>query len=130
MERKFRKNQFGFDDFLTQIAQIKKMGNMKDLLGMLPGVGKALKDVDIPDDAFKHVEAIINSMTPQERRNPEIINGQRKVRIARGSGRTVDEVNRLMKQFEDMKKMMKMMQGGGGGAMARMMGGMGGRRPM
>lgn len=130
LERKFRKNQFGFDDFLTQIAQIKKMGNMKDLLGMLPGVGKALKDVDIPDDAFKHVEAIINSMTPQERRNPEIINGQRKVRIARGSGRTVDEVNRLMKQFEDMKKMMKMMQGGGGGAMARMMGGMGGRRPM
>ena len=130
LERKFRKNQFGFDDFLTQIAQIKKMGDMKDLLGMLPGVGKALKDVDIPDDAFKHVEAIINSMTPQERRNPEIINGQRKVRIARGSGRTVDEVNRLMKQFEDMKKMMKMMRGGGGGAMARMMGGMGGRRPM
>lgn len=130
LERKFRKNQFGFDDFLAQIAQIKKMGNMKDLLGMLPGVGKALKNVDIPDDAFKHVEAIINSMTPQERRNPEIINGQRKVRIARGSGRTVDEVNRLMKQFEDMKKMMKMMQGGGGGAMARMMGGMGGRRPM
>lgn len=130
LERKFRKNQFGFDDFLAQIAQIKKMGNMKDLLGMLPGVGKALKDVDIPDDAFKHVEAIINSMTPQERRTPEIINGQRKVRIARGSGRTVDEVNRLMKQFEDMKKMMKMMQGGGGGAMARMMGGMGGRRPM
>ena len=130
LERKFRKNQFGFDDFLAQIAQIKKMGNMKDLLGMLPGVGKALKNVDIPDDAFKHVEAIICSMPPQERRNPEIINGQRKVRIARGSGRTVDEVNRLMKQFEDMKKMMKMMQGGGGGAMARMMGGMGGRRPM
>ena len=130
LERKFRKNQFGFDDFLAQIAQIKKMGNMKDLLGMLPGVGKALKNVDIPDDAFKHVEAIICSMTPQERRNPEIINGQRKVRIARGSGRTVDEVNRLMKQFEDMNKMMKMMQGGGGGAMARMMGGMGGRRPM
>ena len=130
LERKFRKNQFGFDDFLVQIAQIKKMGNMKDLLGMLPGVGKALKNVDIPDDAFKHVEAIICSMTPQERRNPEIINGQRKVRIARGSGRTVDEVNHLMKQFEDMKKMMKMMQGGGGGAMARMMGGMGGRRPM
>lgn len=130
LERKFRKNQFGFDDFLAQIAQIKKMGNMKDLLGMLPGVGKALKNVDIPDDAFKHVEAIICSMTPQERHNPEIINGQRKVRIARGSGRTVDEVNRLMKQFEDMKKMMKMMQGGGGGAMARMMGGMGGRRPM
>ena len=130
LERKFRKNQFGFDDFLAQIAQIKKMGNMKDLLGMLPGVGQALKNVDIPDDAFKHVEAIICSMTPQERRNPEIINGQRKVRIARGSGRTVDEVNRLMKQFEDMKKMMKMMQGGGGGAMARMMGGMGGRRPM
>ena len=130
LERKFRKNQFGFDDFLAQIAQIKKMGNMKDILGMLPGMGKAIKNVDIPDDAFKHVEAIIHSMTPQERRTPEIINGQRKVRIARGAGRTVDEVNRLMKQFEDMKKMMKMMQGGGGGAMARMMGGMGGRRPM
>lgn len=127
LERKFRKNQFGFDDFLGQIAQIKKMGNMKDILGMLPGMGKAIKDVDIPDDAFKHVEAIIQSMTPEERRNPDIINGQRKVRIARGAGRTVDEVNRLMKQFEDMKKMMKMMQGGGGGAMAKMMG-MGGRR--
>lgn len=130
LERKFRKNQFGFDDFLAQIAQIKKMGSMKDILGMLPGVGKAIRDVDIPDDAFKHVEAIIQSMTPAERRNPDIINGQRKVRIARGSGRTVDEVNRLMKQFEDMKKMMKMMQGGGGGAMARMMGGMGGGRRM
>ena len=103
------------------------MGNMKDILGMLPGMGKAIKDVDIPDDAFKHVEAIIQSMTPDERRNPDLINGSRKIRIARGAGRTVDEVNRLMKQFEDMKKMMKMMQGGGGGAMAKMMG-MGGRR--
>jgi signal recognition particle subunit SRP54 len=89
LEKKFRKNQFGFDDFLSQIHQIKKLGNMKDLLGMLPGMGKALKDVDIPDDAFKHVEAIINSMTPEERRNPDIINPSRKSRIARGSGRSL-----------------------------------------
>lgn len=127
LERKFRKNQFGFDDFLAQIAQIKKMGNMKDILGMLPGVGKAIKDIDVPDDAFKHIEAIIQSMTPDERRTPDIINVSRKNRIARGSGRSVEEINRLMKQFEDMKKMMKMMQGGGGAAMMKMMGGMGRR---
>lgn len=123
LEKKFRKNQFGFDDFLAQIHQIKKLGNMKDLLGMLPGMGKALKDVDIPDDAFKHVEAIINSMTPEERRNPDIINPSRKSRIARGSGRSLEEVNRLMKQFEDMKKMMKMMSGPGAAGMMKMMGG-------
>ena len=123
LEKKFRKNQFGFDDFLSQIHQIKKLGNMKDLLGMLPGMGKALKDVDIPDDAFKHVEAIINSMTPEERRNPDIINPSRKNRIARGSGRSLEEVNRLMKQFEDMKKMMKMMSGPGAASMMKMMGG-------
>ncbi|MBR4402839.1 MAG: signal recognition particle protein [Flavobacteriales bacterium] len=123
LEKKFRKNQFGFDDFLAQIHQIKKLGNMKDLLGMLPGMGKALKDVDIPDDAFKHVEAIINSMTPEERRNPDIINPSRKSRIARGSGRSLEEVNRLMKQFEDMKKMMKMMSGPGAASMMKMMGG-------
>ncbi|MBQ5815332.1 MAG: signal recognition particle protein [Flavobacteriales bacterium] len=123
LEKKFRKNQFGFDDFLSQIHQIKKLGNMKDLLGMLPGMGKALKDVDIPDDAFKHVEAIINSMTPEERRNPDIINPSRKSRIARGSGRSLEEVNRLMKQFEDMKKMMKMMSGPGAASMMKMMGG-------
>ena len=123
LEKKFRKNQFGFDDFLSQIQQIKKLGNMKDLLGMLPGMGKALKDVDIPDDAFKHVEAIIKSMTPEERRNPDIINPSRKNRIARGSGRSLEEVNRLMKQFEDMKKMMKMMSGPGASNMMKMMGG-------
>lgn len=123
LENKFRKNQFGFDDFLSQIQQIKKLGNMKDLLGMLPGMGKALKDVDIPDDAFKHVEAIIKSMTPEERRNPDIINPSRKNRIARGSGRSLEEVNRLMKQFEDMKKMMKMMSGPGASNMMKMMGG-------
>ena len=123
LEKKFRKNQFGFDDFLSQIQQIKKLGNMKDLLGMLPGMGKALKDVDIPDDAFKHVEAIIKSMTPEERRNPDIINPSRKNRIARGSGRSLEEVNRLMKQFEDMKKMMKMMIGPGASNMMKMMGG-------
>ena len=123
LERKFRKNQFGFDDFLGQIAQIKKLGNMKDILGMLPGMGKAIKDIDIPDDAFKHVEAIIQSMTPQERRNPDLMNPSRKNRIAAGSGRPVEEINRLLKQFEDMKKMMKMMQGGAGANMMRMMGG-------
>ena len=123
LERKFRKNQFGFDDFLGQIAQIKKLGNMKDILGMLPGMRQAIKDIDIPDDAFKHVEAIIQSMTPQERRNPDLMNPSRKNRIAAGSGRPVEEISRLLKQFEDMKKMMKMMQGGAGANMMRMMGG-------
>ena len=114
LSKKIAKNQFGFDDFLNQIQQIKKMGNMKDLLGMIPGVGKALKDVDIKDDAFKHIEAIIQSMTPEERTNPQILNASRKQRIASGSGRNIQEVNRLIKQFDDMRKMMRMVQSNGG----------------
>ena len=114
LSKKIAKNQFGFDDFLNQIQQIKKMGNMKDLLGMIPGVGKALKDVDIKDDAFKHIEAIIQSMTPEERTNPQILNTSRKQRIANGSGRNIQEVNRLIKQFDDMRKMMRMVQNNGG----------------
>jgi signal recognition particle subunit SRP54 len=114
LSKKIAKNQFGFDDFLNQIQQIKKMGNMKDLLGMIPGVGKALKDVDIKDDAFKHIEAIIQSMTPEERTNPQILNTSRKQRIANGSGRNIQEVNRLIKQFDDMRKMMRMVQNSGG----------------
>ena len=114
LSKKIAKNQFGFDDFLNQIQQIKKMGNMKDLLGMIPGVGKALKDVDIKDDAFKHIEAIIQSMTPEERTNPQILNASRKQRIASGSGRNIQEVNRLIKQFDDMRKMMRMVQNNGG----------------
>ena len=121
LSKKIAKNQFGFDDFLKQIQQIKKMGNMKDLLGMIPGAGKMLKDVDIDDDAFKHVEAIIQSMTPKERSNPSIINASRKKRIGSGSGTSVQEVNRLMKQFDQMSKMMKMMQGGKGKQMMQMM---------
>jgi signal recognition particle subunit SRP54 len=121
LSKKIAKNQFGFDDFLKQIQQIKKMGNMKDLLGMIPGAGKMLKDVDIDDDAFKHVEAIIQSMTPKERANPSIINASRKKRIGSGSGTSVQEVNRLMKQFDQMGKMMKMMQGGKGKQMMQMM---------
>jgi signal recognition particle subunit SRP54 len=109
LNKKIAKDQFGFDDFLEQIGQIKKMGNMKDLMGMIPGVGKALKNVDIPDDAFKGIEAIIQSMTPEERKNPSVINGSRRARLAKGSGRGIEEVNRLMKQFEDMRKMMRMM---------------------
>lgn len=112
LSKKLAKNQFDFDDFLSQIQQIKKMGNIKDLLGMLPGMGKALKDVDIDDNAFKSVEAIIRSMTPKERQNPAILNGSRKNRIAKGSGTTVVEVNRLLKQFEQMCKMMKMASSG------------------
>ena len=109
LQRKIEKNQFDLNDFLGQLQQIKKMGNVKDLMGMVPGMGKAMKDVDIKDDAFKHIEAIILSMTPQERTNPAIINGQRKNRIAKGSGLNVVEVNKLLKQFEDTRKMMKMM---------------------
>ena len=124
LQKKIAKNQFGFDDFLEQIQQIKRMGSMKDLLGMLPGVGKAVKDLDIKDDAFKHIEAIIHSMTPKERSNPAIIDMSRKKRIAKGSGRELQEVNQLMKQFEQMSKMMKMMQGGGGRKMMQMMQGM------
>lgn len=107
LQRKIRKNQFNFDDFLKQLEQIKKMGNIKDLMGMIPGVGKAIKDVDISDESFKGVEAIIKSMTKQERENPEIIDGSRRRRIASGSGNSITEVNKLMKQFEDMRKMMK-----------------------
>ena len=114
MSKKIATDSFGFDDFMNQIQQIKKMGNMKDLVGMIPGMGKALKNVDIDDDAFKHIEAMINSMTLDERQNPDIINGARRKRIANGSGRTVQDVNALLKQFNDMRKMMKMMQSGGG----------------
>ena len=124
LQKKIAKNQFGFDDFLTQIQQIKKMGNMKDLVGMIPGAGKAMKDVDIDDDAFKGIEAIIHSMTPSERTTPSTINSSRKKRIAKGSGSTVQDVNQLMKQFTQMSKMMKMMQGGGGRKMMQMMQGM------
>ncbi|HQW41470.1 MAG: signal recognition particle protein [Flavobacteriales bacterium] len=109
LNKKIAKDQFGFDDFLDQIAQIKKMGNMKDLMGMIPGVGKAMKNMDIPDDAFKGIEAIIKSMTPEERKNPSVINGSRRQRIALGSGTNVQEVNKLMKQFDETRKMMKMM---------------------
>ena len=128
IQKKIAKNQFGFDDFLNQIQQIKKMGSMKDLVGMIPGAGKAMKDVDIDDDAFKGIEAIIHSMTPLERSTPSTINVSRKKRIAKGAGTSVTEVNQLMKQFEQMSKMMKMMQGGGGKKMMQMMQGMKGMR--
>ena len=121
MQKKIAKNQFGFDDFLKQIQQIKKMGNMKDLMGMIPGMGKALKGVDIDDDAFKGIEAMIKSMTIEERSNPKILNGSRRKRIANGSGTSIQEVNQLIKQFGQMGKMMKMMQGGGAKQMMQMM---------
>ena len=121
IQKKIAKNRFGFDDFLSQIQQIKKMGNMKDLMGMIPGAGKALKGLDIDDDAFKHIEAIIHSMTPDERSNPSKLNASRKKRIAAGSGTSIQEVNQLLKQFQQMSKMMKMMQGGGGKKMMQMM---------
>jgi len=122
LQKKIAKNQFGFDDFIKQIQQVKKMGSMKDLIGMIPGAGKALKDVDIDDDAFKGIEAIIHSMTPEERSTPAVIDGSRKKRIAKGSGTSVQEVNQLLKQFNQMSKMMKMMQGGGGRKMMQAMG--------
>jgi len=125
LQKKIAKNQFSFDDFLSQIQQIKKMGNLKDLASMIPGVGKAMKNMDIDDDAFKGIEAIIHSMTPSERDTPEIINGSRRKRIAAGSGTTIQEVNRLIKQFDDTRKMMKMMTTGKGKNLAQMMGGMG-----
>jgi signal recognition particle subunit SRP54 len=114
LEAKIRKNKFDFSDFYNQIQQIKKMGNIKDLASMIPGVGKALKDVDIDDNAFKSIEAIIQSMTPKERRNPDLLMRQatRKTRIAKGSGTSIQDVNRLIKQFDQMRKMMKMMTGG------------------
>ena len=109
LQKKIAKNQFDFDDFLSQIQQIKKMGNIKDLMGMIPGMGKMMKGLDIDDDAFKGIEAIIHSMTPQERANPTLLNGSRRQRIAQGSGTSIQEVNKLVKQFDDMRKMMKMM---------------------
>jgi signal recognition particle subunit SRP54 len=123
LNAKMRQNNFNFDDFLSQLEQVKKMGNIKDLMGMIPGMGKAMKGLDIDDDSFKPVEAIIRSMTPKERQNPDIIDGRRRKRIADGSGRNITEVNNLMKQFEDMRKMMKQMNkmGGAKAAMGRMM---------
>ena len=123
LKKKLVKNQFNFNDFISQIQQIKKMGNLKDLASMLPGMGKMLKNVDIPDDVFKQTEAIISSMTPAEREHPEIINARRRERIAKGSGTTMADVNRLMKQFEDTRKMMKAVAGGGM-KMPKMPGGM------
>ena len=111
LQKKIAKNQFDFNDFLSQIHQIKKMGNLKELASMIPGVGKAIKDIDIDDNAFKSIEAIIYSMTPQERTNPEILNGTRRTRIAKGSGTSIQEVNRLLKQFDQTRKMMKMVTG-------------------
>jgi len=128
---KIRTNNFNFDDFLSQLEQVKKMGNIKDLLGMIPGMGKAMKGMDIDDDSFKPIEAIIRSMTPAEREHPDLIDGNRRKRLAAGSGRTIVEVNNLMKQFADMRKMMKQMNkmGGAKAAMGKMLPpGMGGRR--
>ena len=126
LSKKIAKNQFDFNDFLSQIGQIKKMGNLKDLAGMIPGMGKMMKKVDVDDDAFKGIEAIIQSMTPVERENPKVLNGSRRKRIARGSGNDIQEVNRLIKQFDETKKMMKMMKDGKG--MAGLMNKMGGMR--
>ena len=128
ISKKIATNTFDYEDFYQQIQQIKKMGNVKDLLGMMPGVGKMMKDIDVDDDAFKGVESIIQSMTPQERKNPKLMSGSRKQRIADGCGRDISEVNKLVKQFEDMSKMMKKMQGGKMKQMASMMGG-GGKMP-
>ena len=114
LQKKIAKNQFDFNDFIEQIQQIKKMGNLKDLASMIPGVGKQIKDLDIDDDAFKDIEAIIRSMTPTERSNPEILNGSRRSRIAKGSGTEVQEVNKLIKQFDETRKMMRKMTTGGG----------------
>ncbi|MCP4802227.1 MAG: signal recognition particle protein [Bacteroidetes bacterium] len=121
IQKKIAKNQFGFDDFLKQIQQVKKMGNMKDLMGMIPGAGKMMKNMDIDDDAFKHIEAMIHSMTPKERTKPTLLDASRKKRISKGSGTSVQELNQLLKQFNQMSKMMKMMQGGGGKKMMQMM---------
>jgi len=115
LEKKIRKNQFDFEDFKSQLQQIKKMGNIKDLLSMMPGVGKAIKNIDISDDAFKGVEAIIDSMTPYERKNPQVIKGSRRRRIAAGSGKKPEEISQFFKQFDQMRKMMKQMNGSGGG---------------
>lgn len=124
INKKIAKNQFGYDDFLSQIQQVKKMGNMKDLMGMIPGVGKMMKDVDIDDDAFAGIEVIIGSMTPKERSQPQLMNHSRKTRIAKGSGKSIEEINQLIKQFEQMGKMMKMMQGGKGPQMMQQLQGL------
>ena len=130
LQKKIKKNQFDFNDFLGQLQQVKKMGNVKDLMGMIPGMGKALKDTEIKEDAIKHIEAIIYSMTAKERETPEIINGSRKDRIAKGSGTNIQEVNKLMKQFGDTKKMMKMMSNPSNmRQMMKQMKGMGGGMP-
>jgi signal recognition particle subunit SRP54 len=121
LQKKLAKNQFNFNDFLSQIGQVKKMGNLKDLAGMVPGMGKMMKNIDIDDDAFKGVEAIIFSMTPEERENPTLLNGSRRKRLADGSGTTIQDVNRLIKQFDDMRKMMKMVSSSGGKNLGRMM---------
>ena len=121
LQRKIAKDQFNFNDFISQIKQIKKMGNVKDLMGMIPGMGKALKDVEIDDNSFKGIEAIIFSMTPYERENPAVINGNRRKRIALGSGTDIQDVNRLLKQFDETRKMMKMVAGGGPRNMMKMM---------
>jgi signal recognition particle subunit SRP54 len=109
LQKRIKKNQFDFNDFLGQLQQVKKMGNVKDLMGMIPGMGKAMKGVELEDDAFKHIEAMIQSMSPQERENPTLIDSSRKKRIAQGSGQNIQEVNKLLKQFNDTKKMMKLM---------------------
>jgi signal recognition particle subunit SRP54 len=128
MQKKLAKNQYSFDDFLTQIRQIKKMGNVKDLMAMIPGMGKSIKDLDLDDNAFKSIEAIIQSMTPQERSDPAVLNGSRRKRIAQGSGSDIQEVNRLIKQFDDSRKMMKAVAGGGAQNMMKMMQQQRGRR--
>ena len=129
LQKKLAKNQFDFNDFMNQIQQIEKMGNVKDLMSMIPGMGKVIRDMDIDDNAFKSVEVIIQSMTPQERANPDIINGSRRRRIAKGSGRDIQDVNRLMKQFEDTRKMMKMVNSGKAKNLVRAMNAPG-RRPL
>jgi signal recognition particle subunit SRP54 len=122
LEAKIRKNKFDLEDFLNQIQQLKKMGNIKDLMSMIPGMSKALKGIELDDNSFKQVESIIQSMTPEERSKPEIIDARRKERIAKGSGTDVTQVNRLLKQFQDMKKMMHLMTKGQGGKRSRMAG--------
>ena len=124
INKKIAKNQFGYDDFLSQIQQVKKMGNMKDLMGMIPGVGKMMKDVDVGDDTFAGIEVIIGSMTPKERSQPQLMNHSRKTRISKGSGKSIEEINQLIKQFEQMGKMMKMMQGGKGPQMMQQLQGL------
>ena len=121
LNKKIAKNQFGYDDFLSQIQQVKKMGNMKDLMGMIPGISKVSKDINIDDNAFKGIEVIIGSMTEKERSQPQLMNHSRKMRIAKGSGKPIEDVNQLIKQFEQMSKMMKMMQGGKGKNIMQMM---------